>query len=42
MISEYTTKMEDKIRDEVEDIEIIQSEEEDPFKVTENEVCEGK
>ena len=42
MISEYINKMEDKIKEEVEDIKVNQSEEEDPLKVTEDEVCKGK
>ena len=42
MISEYKPKMEDKIKEEVEDIKVNQSEEEDPLMVTEDEVCEGK
>ena len=42
MISEDTPRMEDRIKEEVEDIKVNQSDEEDPLKVIEDKVCEGK
>ena len=42
MISDLILGMEDKIKDEVEDIKVNQSNEEDPLKFTDDEIIEGK
>ena len=42
MISDLILEIEDKIKEEAEDVKVNQSNEEDPLKLTKDEIYEGK